>query len=381
MFYSQISGTQEFVYPVAQLDETFLLLMYQRSGDELELLLWNRSQKSASKELSSMFIPSSVQLLPSKKAFSFIDRGRIRIKTFSKRQPRAIDIFEPITNIISMTWLTDELFYFVGQCYGVYSIFLCDISQRPAKISTLCNMKGIDCLYPNKIENKLFYIAKNSVNNTYAIYNVPYCSAAVGEEEKKLVPEQLWPLSSVALSSSQNEFIDASSSLCFLRMEDDKKGFVIEFIGENADESLFLFRCFLFSFDEHFSCWTLKSLFDFSLSSVLLIGNGAQRLYESIYPLLPRYEKDWIYFTSYDTTLQACRLKRYNRAYGDIESLSLFSAMRDGLKGSQHTFCPIIVDDNIYSGISFNAISTKRSVLESSATTGEIFCDLPIMPL
>ena len=72
----------EYLYPVGVIDDENILLMHQTSLDDLGLWMWNIKELVAFKELSSVFLPSCVQILPNKKACSFIDRGRIKIKYF-----------------------------------------------------------------------------------------------------------------------------------------------------------------------------------------------------------------------------------------------------------------------------------------------------------
>ena len=117
-------GGLQFLYPVAQIDNDNLLILHQKSFDEIELWRWNKNETLALKELSSIFLPSFVQLLPNKLACSFIDRGRIKIKYFAKRTPRSIDMYEPISAISNMNWIDNEQFYFVGKHEGYFGIFL-----------------------------------------------------------------------------------------------------------------------------------------------------------------------------------------------------------------------------------------------------------------
>jgi len=355
---SQVARTVEYVYPIAQLDDDCLLVMYQKSFDDLELLIWNKDKKTALKELTSIFQPSYVQLLPSKKAFSFIDRGRIRIKAFQKRGPRSINIPEAIHAISSLTWINDEQFYFVGKEQGYFSIFLCDISDRDVTLFSVHNQDKINYMYPVKVNDSMFCIAKDNALG-YA-----FCKMAW--------QAQLYPATS---SFDQKEMqLYHNHPLCFLHMEDEHSGFVLEYNSVSTDADFCYISCC--SLTERIeNQWALKKLFQFKLPLQLLTGIDQERLYESINPFLPRYDNpEWIYFVTYDDNTERCCVQRYHRHLQHIEDIA--NRVRS-CTSYCHMFAPLIVDDNVFLGCAYNNTRSMLNTLQTDSMTGMITCNLP----
>ena len=87
----------EYLYPVAGVkknNERYLYLLYQKDAIHVELFLWHEKTKIISKVLPSLCMPAGIRMLPDQKGFSFIDNGRIKLKLFNKRSPKAIDCNE-----------------------------------------------------------------------------------------------------------------------------------------------------------------------------------------------------------------------------------------------------------------------------------------------
>lgn len=367
----------EYLYPVAELDNENLLVMHQKSVDDLELLVWNQHQKVAFKELSSMFLPSCVQILPGKKAYSFIDRGRIRIKFFQKRAPRAIDIYEPIHAIVSMNWISDEQFYFVGKHAEQYGLFLCDVSDRSTKVFFLSPLhSSYDFMYPCKIEDKLFCITKD-VNDTYGIAKLPWAPRQYQQELQEF---------SAGIKSSGFHFkrklnqgpldlmLKHDKPLCFLTMESEHSGFVLELSTSERDLSFLDFTYCSVSCDNE-NNWSLKKLFEFHIPKNFLIGTGAQRVHESMYPFLPQHHGKDIFFVTFDLAINASIILQYDQVNGQIDP---YSSNLRSFDGNTNFLAPFFAHDKIYCGFSsyFNSRS-YRSVLNIDQETGIIDFDLP----
>jgi hypothetical protein len=359
---------QEFIYPIAEINDDMIMMVHQKSYDDLELLLWDRHEGIACRELTSMFIPSCVQLLPGKKAFSFIDRGRIRIKTFNKRAPRAIDIYEPIYAIFSMKWITDEQFYFAGKNYGKLSIFLCDTSNRGAAVYSLTNRDGFDYVYPCKVGNNLFCVSRDQLQN-YAIQKLEW-SPRQYESAESLAP------------ISQQLLVTHDKPLCFLCMEDESSGFVVECLAyEQSSEFLNFSCCALNCINDS---WSLAKLFEFKIPSKFLIGTDEDRVYETIAPFVPRYTQEWIYYVSYDDESENCTIQRYNRALSSTEYLTDTSR---SIAGLSHVFAPLIIKDMLYCGYLFSEKTPSafrgfpQKFMHVDPVTGIIQCRLPQVSL
>jgi hypothetical protein len=378
--------SMQFLYPVAQIDEDNLLLLHQKSFDEVELWRWNKNEKIAFKELNSVFLPSLVTLLPSKLACSFVDRGRIKIKYFAKRTPRSIDMCEPISAISSMNWIDDENFYFVGKHEGHFGIFLCDITDHNCIISCLSNLgQSLDYLYPQKINDYLFCITKNQ-SGQYAICKLDWDPKLYKHELHATMQTRHAKFKNHELSNGSSEAKDALLSsvrpLCFLHMQDESIGFVLEFAQENQTENLFSFSCF--KLEEGLNRdWNLKKLFDFQLPKNLFIGSEFEKIYESIYPFLPVYTQNFIYFVHFDAALQICQIMRYDQKLDQAQKIPQNFLRSSNLHA--HFFAPFVVNDSIYAGTSSPCAAVlvgSRSrqnpgLMQADPTTGIFQCQLP----
>lgn len=363
-FVSFAKSFAEYLYPVGVVDNENLLLIHQTSLDDLELWLWNIKEEVAFKELNSLFLPSCVQVLPSKKGCSFIDRGSIKIKYFNKRTPRVIDFCEPIYAISSVTWINDELFYFSGKHEGFFKLFLCDISNRREKVSFLSDVRSkVDYLYPQQIDANLFCITKTN-NNFYSICKLK-CSAKLGSNHD-LKFEQCANFST--LTSSKQP-------LCFLFMSGENNGFCLKFIQDEKPDSFFLsFICCQIESDDKGS-WNLSDLFHFQLPKKLLVGLSSERLYDSIYPFLPIYMEKSIYFVEFNHTSQACQISRYDQISKIIETTNPNNSR--SIPSSSHLFAPCFVNNSIYCGMSMPSTMPNRSLILSDQKSGIFKCELP----
>lgn len=380
----------EYVYPVAQLDEQNLLILYQKSMDDLELWIWNRDQKLAFKELSSVFLPTSVQLLPSKTAYSFIDRGRIRVKSLKKRAPRAIDIYEPIHAIISMTWINDEQFYFVGKHEDTFNIFFCDTTDRSSRIFCLNNFDDyINYSYPCKINQSLFCITRN-LQEQYSIVRLswdpkPYQEVLCSKIKLRQIQVQENGLrgfyaSFTSLNANPSEsdiLLTQVKPLCFLSMQNEQMGFVLELEGQ--DNEVLEFTCCKVETGSGLdNDWKLSKLFNFQLPKKILVGSQPERIYESIHPFLPVYTSDWIYFVNYQAEANQCSVQRYNRSTQTVE---LSTSSQSSLREIAYVFAPYLVDNRLYCGMSTMPNFRNSSLLSIDQMTGLLRCQLPEIAL
>src|SRR5579872_5143165 len=98
----------EFLYPVASVSKDHVLVMYQKNSYHLELWDWNPQTNQADSVLLSLYTPAGVKLLLSKKGYSFIDSGVIKIKMFQKRSPKTVEIDQPLHTIELLHWIDDS---------------------------------------------------------------------------------------------------------------------------------------------------------------------------------------------------------------------------------------------------------------------------------
>lgn len=369
----------EYLYPVGAIDEENILLIHQTSLDDLELWMWNTKEFVAFKELSSIFLPSCVQILPNKQACSFIDHGRIKIKYFNKRTPRTIALAEPIYAISCTTWIHEEQFYFVGKHEGSFKLFLCDISNRNTTIYCLSSLQNsIDYLYPQKIDDDLFCITKDT-HDHYAICKMKWHP----QDYKKQVHSFLQACQNSEkfcdYDFNQCENISTLVSLnqpaCFLVMQDQNSGFFLKFTqSENQDSGFFKFICCRVekSFE---GSWSTVDLFNFELPKNLLVGFGPERIYESIYPFLPVYTEKSVYFVNFNQTSQTCQIARYDHDSGAVEMTDPYCSR--SISSASHLFAPCIINNSIYCGISSPLHTSNRSLMLSDQASGIFHCKLP----
>lgn len=175
-FYSMRAVAQEFLYPVGAYDTQdgpLIYLLYQNSVAHIELWLWSPKTKKAHKALLSSFMPAGLRVLPDNSGFSFIDNGRIKIKQFAKRSPKSLDFYEPIYDIGIIEWINPYQCYFSAKENNRSKIYHADMSGEVIQIMA---SNTYDCLYPQKIQDQLFYIERSYCNEgcRYAIMQTPY---------------------------------------------------------------------------------------------------------------------------------------------------------------------------------------------------------------
>lgn len=364
---------QQFLYPIAQLDDDNILLMYQASADEIEILVWNKNTKLALRELTTLYLPAHVQLLPNKQAYSFLDRGRIRLKAFTKRTPKTIDILQPICDIQSMRWISDEQFYFVAKVRGYYKIFLYDLAEQGGTLYSLTNVDDdVNYTFPCKTDDFLSYIMQTS--DGFFQFVRTLWQPLVYDGNKSNIPDRK---SLESCFESSSIVITHNNPLCFLHMHDKQHGFVVEMLNKKAYHSLFHFACCAINLDSDDNEGIIQPLFSFALPEDLVVGQNAYRLYESIYPLLPRYYKHAIYFTTYDSDNQQCYIAHY-----DLNShmISRCTTSRSVFIAYQHLFSPLILNDHqIVAGCAYHTNGHYRSALHINENNGVVDCDIPVL--
>lgn len=360
----QNSFAEEFIYPVSKIDDNNIFVVHQKSVDDVELLLWDVKSKVATKQLSSMFLPSDIKVLPSKQGFSFIDRGRLRIKRFQKRTPRTIDILEPISSILSIFWIDDNHFYFVGKHYRDYKVFLGDISDRSnPEIYQLDDNSSMDYLYPHKVGDTLFSIVKDRLQK--------YCLIM-----QEWLPKPYEFKVEMARSGNRTSYqllFESYEPLCFLHMVNEQQGFFLKCnIMDKAinNEGFLKFSCYI-CYQQEDSTWQTGHLFSFKLPTQYLIGNSPKRVHDSIHPFLPNYEKRGIiYFINYDETFEKCSLYKY-----DIANKEITKCLKKCSADYVGCLSPFLLNDQVYHGFILPEHPTKRFFNfdeESGITTLEL---------
>lgn len=389
---------EEYLYPVTTVkkrNQTYLYLLYQHSQSHLELLLWNPDTKEISKELPSIYNPAGVKVLMSDQGFSFIDNGRLKIKFFNKRSPKALDFYEPIYNIEVLEWIDDQSFYFSAIEHGHYTLFQGDIQGTLHRLSDnenecdcifqddikechqrLSDSKNeCDCMYPQKIDRHLFYIERTKSGEQYrlsdryrimyhyrimcmpypSIDRCPHYTFNSSDDFDSRVEALLQKKEGLSLktnkkSSSYDQqciFDNGDHPIAFLHMVNDHEGFFIKHSAISyLDDSTMLFDYNSLKKNAPDDTWRVNYLFTFEIPSSLLIQGTDKRLYESMLPLLPRHHENIIYYSSLDNQ---------SRATLAIFSYDLTSGVitKRTKNYTGHCLAPLILGNKVFFGNSF----------------------------
>jgi len=332
MFYCLVQqiNAEQFLYPVADFDkEKKIVLIYQKSLDDIELWIWDCHQNKATQALSSFSTPANLRIMPSGNGFIFIDQGHIKVKEFIKRSAKTIPIYEPINSFSSMNWINNEEFYFIAREGDFFQIFQADTQSNVKRLTN----QPINHLYPQKINEQLFYI-KQDLNHNYEICLKGW-DPMLMESPKKIEDTTL---------------VTSGDQLCFLEMINASKGFYLKVVGNQSDENFYEFVCS--SFENKNNKWESQDLFSFKIP--LRYIHGPERLYESIQPFLPNYKhENHIYFVDYSTENICAEL--YNYHIPTAKKIRLSNEVKSNHKNniikSTQFIAPYLHNEKIYFGL------------------------------
>lgn len=266
----------DYVYPVGVFEDeegcSSVLMLYQKSPQHTELWRWDPSSGEAQRALLSTFTPIGIAMLPNNAGFSFFDNGRLRVKLWQKRSPKAIDIFEPLYDLGPIQWQTEQVCYFHARERDLFTLYKMDTYD--GSIEKVVSRETSDCFYPCVHGDSLWYIERSRDTSRVLLRS--------GDRE-------------VCLCSHNHP-------LAFLSRVSDEEFLVIEHpknVNLYTDKSLFCFCCRLHKEGDR---WIFNKLFSFVIPLYLIKPSGHDHLCESMYPLLPRVIGTSIYFVSQDKT-------------------------------------------------------------------------------
>ena len=305
--FSQLNlDCNEYVYPVATFGDN-IFVVYQIDLSHIELWLWNPKTKGLRKSLMSFFTPAGLQVLPGHKAFSFIHDDFIRIKNLDKRSPKRLDIYSGLYDFSIVNWIDAESFYLSAKMHDNYGIFYGNTAGEVEPIV----FKKYDCMYPQKVNDKLFYIERKEYKHKIISVDYPQFKKVTrntipnlkNEEEYRKYVEKLWkkenePLVLWKETIGKNEeviFDWSNQSMSFLKMINEEEGYFLEspsLINRHDKYIPFSYHQIKKINGE----WKTTELFSFSISTSYLMPNSESRLYESILPFLPRTTENGILF-------------------------------------------------------------------------------------
>ncbi len=300
-FFCTHTNFSEYLYPVA-FDEhgQFVYVMYQKTAAHIELWKWDPVSLEAEQLLFSRYSPAGVQILPDFSGFSFMDDGILKIKKHMKRSPRSIEFNVPLRSVQVVNWIDAQRCYTSGILHDYYGIFEIDWDGI---VSNLACQDGVDFLYPQKVDDALFFVTRDAVeSNKYTICVKPY--SFIDTMTERIVKRE--------------ELISRNNPIAFLRMITQNRGYYVSYAPQLSSRDPII----TFSYHElqKTEAWIDRKLFSFSIPSYL-ITKGEKRLYESILPLLPKIDQKKIYFVDCkkSQTLQLCQ---YDLALSEIEVIA-----------------------------------------------------------
>jgi hypothetical protein len=310
---------EQFIYPVADFDEgKQLILLHQKSLQDIELWITDTTSGLTIKGLSSFLTPVNVRMMPSGKGFSFIDQGYIKIKEFAKRSAQTLPIYESIGLFSNMHWIDDDNFYFVALQGDFFQVFTSDVQ---ANIHQITN-EHADALYPQKIDETLFYVRKTVEKNIEIVTK----SWNNRQEDPKIL---------ISLQKKQ---------ICFLRMINATEGFYLQIPPK---KNLQIDSCYEFDYQylqKIDGQWISTKICTLQIPAKYITGKD--RLYESIEPFLPQYHASHIYFTSWNADTKNFELLKYSLQHNSLQNIS--TAQSDN---SQQLFSSYVCDHQIYCGL------------------------------
>ncbi len=327
-----ICSTSEYIYPIALLDnEKTILYIHQISPTNIKLCEWNSQTKTFNTCLWTLYNPAALQLLYNNSGFSFIDNGRLRIKSFNKRSAKAVDFDEPIFNIHSLEWIDEHNCYCSAQNNDNFSLF--QLSDKGV-LWCIAHADQHDFMYPQKIDDELFYIERYQTKTSY---NYGY------RIMKSVYPSQD-TLNDINVAEKAQIILTYEYPVTFLDMVSATEGFFLEHAATiNTDDRTVEFV--YHHIKKKNEKWVTEQLFSFKVPISLLSHSNTLRLYESIMPLLPRIIDNKIYYV--DCTMNE---NYYLEPYlYDIKTADI-KKITPKTKKCGHYFVPIVCEGTLYFG-------------------------------
>jgi hypothetical protein len=371
----------EYLYPLAVIEHgdgsAMVYVMHQISQTQTSLLLWNPQTKETFRGLSSVFSPAGFTLLPQKNGFSFIDEGRIRIKYFEKRSPRAIDLYEPLSSVTLVHWIDEENLYLSAKKDGRYGLFQVSIQ---GDVVAIFADQDYDYLYPCKVDDRLFFVRRSVGGHECEIMSCHYPvlhlnissfnDTVSAEERMHDLIEDEHHIS--ACEPRENIHADSvvecgQQSVLFLNMLSTAEGFYLEPV--KAREEIIFYVCRILCEQ---NVWKREVLFDFVLPCSLIMHQfSSESLYESLLPFIPRIVRNKIYFSHYEAANDTINLWCFDLKMRQKRQISRALP-------SEKCLSPVIFGNNICYG---GNICADRMMCGWWRENGGMRMELPVVPL
>jgi hypothetical protein len=329
---SSLQGA-EYLYPVGWIrksDCIKLYLNYQKTiGDTTELLLWEWDPvtKVAGSVVIPAYTPAAVKVLPhtteQSGGIGFVDKGRVMVKSFSKRSPKSISFYEPIADMAFVEWIDQDSFYFMGKEGNNFGIFYATVKGA---LRSLLYRKGTDYLYPQKVGNSLFCITRHG--DTFGILQSSFPNCMEENQNNvsagNLLLQKYHSATNYPLIKAEDtqEIINlGQQSAAFLTMVSETQGYYITHptVIDRMQTSIV---CDYYQITKTESEWLTRKILSLRVPTNMLIGSAGERLYESFLPLVPRISETAIYYASCDDHLKM-NVYRYDLTTEAITQLSI----------------------------------------------------------
>ena len=319
------SSATEFLYPVASITDDHLLVMYQKNPNHIELWHWNPQTHQAQQALLSRFTPAGVRLLPSKKGYSFIDDGIIKIHYFHKRSPKTVECDAPLYNIEFLHWLDEKGCYTHARYRDTFGIF--EISSE-GEVYPLVVHPDKDCMYPQIVGETIYYIERHK--GICSLKKHHYMKVEGQEFVDRLARYEYM---------AENVIEGLKTPYVFLFMPNETCAFMLSHpptVSKKDQSILFSYHC-VTHFDEGAK---IEKLFDFTLPSSFIFSGSSGRLYEALLPFIPRHNNDQILYSSLDN--EKLGIFVYSQQDKKIYPLRI--------EPHEYFFAPLIGPNTIYLG-------------------------------
>ncbi len=329
-----------YFYPcfwVGEMQHPIVYCIHQTKEYHLELWGLDYENKVPFKALPAQFMPMQVALLPENRGISFLDKGRIRVKLFTKRSIMNIDIDAPLYDIFSYFWVDQNALCVCAKQYKNYTISHLSIT---GDLETIVEDPAHHLICPQKIDESLFYI-KHHKDGTSYFMETEYPATKMMKDDAQDFDECIKQFlvkkdKKEEKKHEQIQLLELENihSPIFLSMIKKDRGFLVDY----SDYEKSQLNCYYL--EQNNGEWVCSKIFEYIIPHRFITTKSPERLVESLFPLMPKYNNGKIYFVDY-----------YNNKLAifsyDVNKDEIILEFADD---KMHVFCPIFMGDSLFSG-------------------------------
>jgi hypothetical protein len=341
-----VFSCEQIIYPIAS-DGQKIYSIYQKKPNQKEIWAFDLQQNEAWKSLFANYAPSAIKLLPNLAGFSFIQDGQLRVKYFHKRSPKRVAFNFPLKDFHSVEWLDLQQCYFSARRLHKNLIMIGEINQ--AEVHVIMEDCFGDALFPQKIEDNLYYIRK--VNDRFSVIKTKFLNPFENEDQHIVVDFLPDDDDLLLYDAGLNKILG-------FKMIDQNCGYLVMMHENLSDEFIkFSYHKICYNPNRAFADpvlaknWQEKHLFDFVLNKNILADNSNQldQIVEIFWPehcLVLHNEtniiSENIFFTS-TASNGTMNIFKYDHLTSQV--IQITDAAKD-----EHALRPILVGNKIYYG-------------------------------